>query len=69
MRADDPLEAAVLLAADRQAAREHGHIVPVLVPKPELSLVCSVASMDGVVQVVGARAVFGMQERLPRAHV
>ena len=41
-----------VLAPDRQPARQHRHVVAVLVPEPELGLVRPVAAMDGDVEVV-----------------
>ena len=67
--ADDAHDRSARLAANRKAAREHVHVVTILVPEAKLTFVGLRSASDALVQLIGARHVVGMQQALPRADV
>src|ERR1051326_828958 len=65
MRADDSDHGSSAVAPYRQAAREYGDVMTVLVLKAELALVRTFVPRDGVSQRTGSSAIVRMKQPLP----
>ena len=66
VRADDAHHRPLRLPPHWIAARQHLHVVTVLVPQAELDLVQLVASRHAGVQARGAREIVGMDQPFER---